>query len=144
MKVATNKNKKSGFSLVEMLVVIAVIGIIAAIAVPSSSKINRAARYAKDQRNAQQIASVVAAAQAAGYDFVAKPTVTTSKPAVVTRVVGGYTLLTADNPSLAGTYFGVPGMAAAEQTGAANFLTVTGGRVVYDANLVPPGTGIYQ
>ncbi len=142
MKAATNKTKKSGFSLVEMLVVIAVIGIIAAIAVPNISKINRGAKYAKDQRNAQQIASVVAAAQAGGYDFVAKPAATTSETVVITRVVGGYTLLAADNPSLAGTFFGVPALAATEQTGASKFLTVTGGRLVYDAAKTAP-TNVY-
>ena len=140
MKVATN-NKKSGFSLVEMLVVIAVIGVIAAIAVPNISKINRGARYAKDQRNAQQIASVVSAGDAAGHEFVG--TSTTAAP-IIARVVTGHTMTAAENPSLAGTFFGVPGLGAAESLGAANFLTVTGGRLVYDADQTAPTAAYYN
>ena len=64
-KKALNK----GFSLVEMLVVIAVIGIIAAIAVPQIGRINESAKDATNRRNAQSIASIYASAQAAGHDF---------------------------------------------------------------------------
>lgn len=141
MKVANNNKKKSGFSLVEMLVVIAVIGVIAAIAVPNISKINRGAKYAKDQRNAQQIASVVAAADAAGYDFIGT---STTPAAVITAVVAGHTLTAAENPSLAGTFFGVPALGTVEQTGATKFLTITAGRMVYDADLTPPTDAYYN
>ena len=136
-----NTNRKSGFSLVEMLVVIAVIGVIAAIAVPNVSKINRGARYAKDQRNAQQIASVVFVADAAGYDFVNG---TTSVTTVVDRVRSGHTMTAAENPSLAGVYFGVPGFGNAERTGASKFLTITAGRLVYDADFTPPTDAFYN
>ncbi len=55
-----------GFSLVEMLVVIAVIGVIAAIAIPSIGNINAAAKTATNQRNAQSIVSMYQAGAAAG------------------------------------------------------------------------------
>ncbi len=58
---------RQAFSLVELLVVIAVIGIIAAIAVPNIANITGAAKYAKDQRNAQAVAGAVAEVVAAGY-----------------------------------------------------------------------------
>jgi len=69
MKVHLKKAKTAGFSLVELLVVIAVIGIMAAIAIPMISNINANATAAKTKRNAQQIASVYGAAVAAGATF---------------------------------------------------------------------------
>lgn len=66
-KVNLNASLKAGFSLVEMLVVIAIIGIIAAIAIPNIGNINDSAKQATAQRNAQSVASVMNAAIAAGY-----------------------------------------------------------------------------
>ena len=67
VKLNLKKAAKAGFSLVEMLVVIAIIGIIAAIAIPNIGSINQAATDSAVDRNAQNAASVWNAAIAAGY-----------------------------------------------------------------------------
>jgi prepilin-type N-terminal cleavage/methylation domain-containing protein len=74
---------RAGFSLVELLVVIAVIGIIAAIAIPNISSITASATDSKIQRNAQQIVSVYNSAMAAGYAGAATET------AAITAIEGG-------------------------------------------------------
>ncbi len=56
----------SAFSLVEMLVVIAVIAIVTGIAIPNLAGLSSRANFAKDERHAQDIASLAAAARAAG------------------------------------------------------------------------------
>jgi type IV pilus assembly protein PilA len=55
-----------GFSFFEIFAVLAVIGVIAAIAIPQLGGTNSSTRQVKDQRNAQSIVSVYAAASAAG------------------------------------------------------------------------------
>lgn len=57
----------AGFSLIELLVVISVIGIIVAFALPSISGVKDEAQFNKDRRNAQSIANIVTEAVAAGY-----------------------------------------------------------------------------
>lgn len=75
VKLNLKKAAKAGFSLVEMLVVIAIIGIIAAIAIPNIGSINDAATASAVDRNAQNAASVWNAAVAAGYAPAAGVTV---------------------------------------------------------------------
>jgi len=66
MKKAERKNSvlgaKSAFTLVEMLVVIAVIGLLAAISIPMISNVFGNAEEGKDKRNAQILASMASAA----------------------------------------------------------------------------------
>jgi prepilin-type N-terminal cleavage/methylation domain-containing protein len=131
MKINPVKSVKAGFSLVEMLVVIAVIGIIAAIAVPNIGRINDSAKDATYRRNAQNLASVFASAQAAGYDF-SKTGGTganlANEAAVITALITGATINNTSSP-FNGAFFGVPGLKVADATsetlGAAKYLTYT-------------------
>ena len=61
--------RDQGFSLVELQVAVAVMAVIAAITVPQVCRINDQARSAQDMANAQHVASVAAAAAAAGVVF---------------------------------------------------------------------------
>jgi type IV pilus assembly protein PilA len=125
------RNKKGAFSLVEMLVVIAVIGILAAIAVPNIGKINNAAEDSKNRRNAQQLSSVCNAAQAAGFDFVEAAGGTGVEAyKVAAQVVGGHTIDDASSP-FKGAFFGVPNLSEQEYKLAANYLKNENGMLVY-------------
>jgi type IV pilus assembly protein PilA len=117
------KSLKQGFSLVEMLVVIAVIGVIAAIAVPNIGSLTNAAKIARDQRNAQSIASVFAAGTAAGV-----PWDTASKDAAIADVIKGNA--PADG-AFVGKTFQVPNLTGTDLAGAASHLTLTSGQLIY-------------
>ena len=64
---------KQAFSLVEVLVTIAVVAIVTVIAIPALSHVNETARDSSAKRNAQEIASISAAANAAGAYHVIPP-----------------------------------------------------------------------
>ncbi|MFV1995688.1 MAG: hypothetical protein ACC661_09645, partial [Verrucomicrobiales bacterium] len=102
--------------------------IIAAIAVPNIGRINDAANESKNKRNAQNLASVCAAAQAAGLDFVAADV-----PLTTTAVILGATVNETGNP-FNGTFFGVPNLGANEKTGAEVYLGVTSGVLTYNGS----------
>lgn len=105
---------QAGFSLIELLVVIAVIGIIAAIAIPNIGNLTGGAEIAKNQRNAQNLASVFSAARAAGNtnsiaDVDAAITALTTSPGMT---------------NASGATFYVPNLSSADVTGAKGYLSV--------------------
>ncbi|MGY8641239.1 MAG: prepilin-type N-terminal cleavage/methylation domain-containing protein [Verrucomicrobiales bacterium] len=136
MKITKKNPLVAGFSLVEMLVVIAVIGIIAAIAIPNIGKINDSAKDARKRRNAQSIASVFAAANAAGLDFSTTPAAATTEADVIANVITGSTIAEATSP-FNGATFSVKGVVTAtaqsETDGAAKYLAwdATNGILTY-------------
>jgi prepilin-type N-terminal cleavage/methylation domain-containing protein len=68
------KASKYGFSLLEMIVSIAIVGILVAIALPPMLNIFREGESAKVTRNAHTIAMTYAGARAAGATFNSCPT----------------------------------------------------------------------
>jgi type IV pilus assembly protein PilA len=121
MKKPTTK-LSGAFSLVELLVVIAVIAIIAAIAIPNIANITGAASESAAQRNAQNFASVYAAAVAAG---VPATTLTTARDTIITALTGDGVTATVGNVQVGP--FRVDGFppAGAERNRVLEYLTFT-------------------
>ncbi len=110
---------RNAFSLIELLVVIAIIGIIAAIAIPNIGGLTAGAKTAKNQRNAQTLASVFSAARAAGNDD-SFDTVAAIGTALTTTP--GITAGTGANQSS----FYVPNLVDPDLTKAEGYLTISG------------------
>lgn len=64
------KGKKSGFTLVELIIVIAIIAVLAAIAIPKFGAVKADANLRSDQANAKIIATAVASAVADGVTII--------------------------------------------------------------------------
>ena len=100
---------------------------------PNIGRINDAAKDSTYRRNAQNLASVFASAQAAGYDFSktgGTGATLANEAAIITAIITGATINNASSP-FNGAFFGVPGLKVAEATsetaGAAKYLTWNAG-----------------
>jgi prepilin-type N-terminal cleavage/methylation domain-containing protein len=117
-------NHSQGFSLMEMLIVIAIIGIIANIAVIAFGTVSTTATEMKDRRNAQEIATIASVARAAGADFV----VPSDKAATVENLAAG---TTPSRGIFKGRRFALPSMGATEINGAMHYLAFNGNELIY-------------
>lgn len=125
-----NKNKREGgFSLVEMLVVVSVIGIIAAIAIPALGNVNGKASEAAAKRNAQNIAALFNNARSVGTEFSS-----TTKSGVVDELLAGVS-----GAEVSGSHFKLSGLSDVEKTAALGYLTLNVGAGLMDYD--PSGGG---
>lgn len=112
-----------GFSLVEMLVVISIIGIVSSLAVPSISSFIDTADKAKISRNAQNLASTYSAGLAAGHNFADGETQVAD---VVQNIVAGASIEMTTGDT---TFIGLPSLNPSEQTETFVHLELVGNRL---------------
>lgn len=119
-----NKGASPGFSLMELLIVVAIIGIMVNLVIFSWSGNNAEVNAIKDRRNAQTIASLAATASVAGADFVVAGDI----PATVDNLVDG---VAPTSGIFKGREFKLPPMPAAELTKAYTHLGWSGAELIY-------------
>ncbi|HCN30678.1 MAG TPA: hypothetical protein DIT64_18495 [Verrucomicrobiales bacterium] len=129
MKFENSSRRTSlGFSLIELLTAIAILGLIAGIGIPVFGGNADHARHARDQRNAQTISSLYVTAQAAGVDF---STDIQEVAAIVSRLEQGVTV---GKGILKGRTYMLPNLGTEGFSGAVQFLKLENGMLVYQAN----------
>ena len=117
----------SGMSLMELLITIVILGIIMSITIMSMGSSRQAAVDQKDKRNAQEIASVAAMANAAGASFI----VPDDEQATIANLRDGIAPATG---AFRGRTFRIPDMHDTEILGAMRFLALNDSDLQYRQN----------
>lgn len=126
MRPSPSFSPSTGFSIVEMLVVIAIIGVVSAIAIPLISDFTEQAEDIKAKRNAQNLVTSYASALAAGHNFADGET---EVAAIVQNVATGVTLQLSQGTE--DVFIGLPSLGAVQQAEVVPFLEIFNGRLVY-------------
>lgn len=113
-----------GMSLMELLVTIAILGIIMSITLMSMGGSRQAAEDQKDKRNAQEIASVAAMANAAGASFI----VPDDEQATIANLRDG---TAPETGAFRGRIFRISAMQDTEIKGAMRFLALNASDLQY-------------
>lgn len=135
MKKATNRQQiasrsPSGFSLLEMLISLAVLGIMTSLALSIFGGASEGAKEQKNKRNAQEIASIAAVANAAGAQFV----VPGDERATIENLRNG---CSPGRGAFKGRKFQLPNLDEPAITGAMRYLALNDAELHYDPTASP-------
>ncbi len=112
----------AGFSLVELIVSIALIAILATLALPNIMAVRGNALFAKDKRNAQTVAALAASVRAAGYTNE-----WADVDALIDDLEDGITVMNREHAN----EFSITPFSEEERAALSTYLSVSNARVIY-------------
>ena len=117
--------RHSGFSMVEIIIVIAVMGIVAAIAIPNIGSVHDSADTAKDQRNAQDLVTIYNSGATVGVLWAGA-----TRNDKIADVIAGRSPATG---TFVGEVFALPAITGTDLTGMYKYIGVNSeGNLTYD------------
>ena len=117
----------SGFSLIELMMAVALIGLMANLAMMTFGGVAQTSEYQKNKRKAQEIAGIAATASAAGADFI----VPGDERATIVNLRNG---VTPTKGVFNGRMFVIPALSDTDITNAMKYLTLNGNELLYNQN----------